>query len=76
METVRCGSVLIIGDGDFSFARSFLSTASAQISLVATVVETEASLCLRYQNASENIAYLREYPGKIFSQLFLILFYN
>ncbi|PWN44772.1 hypothetical protein IE81DRAFT_364754 [Ceraceosorus guamensis] len=59
-------TVLLIGEGDFSFAVSLVASphAVALQQLLATSYDTEASCYAKYSNASANVAKLREAAGR------------
>ena len=52
-------SILLVGDGDFSFAVAFL-TRYTDIKLTATTLETDYAMLNKYPNFSHNLTFLRD----------------
>ena len=56
-------TVLVVGDWDFGYSKSLLQLFGHQISLVATVYDSEKTVLEKYATASENIAFLQDFPN-------------
>lgn len=62
LRNIRGNHILILGDGDFSYARSLITAAEGLSgeALICTVYEDEETLKERHPKAEENIRFLRE----------------
>ena len=64
-------TVLVVGDGDFSYSRALSSLLSNNAQIVATVYDDEAECHKKYPQAAENVAALRLAPN-VHSVLFRV----